>query len=112
MDLDLTCTVVVLTHSAQAMGLSGQMGTGYPHDANTIAWLKAHLHPVLGFPDLVRFSWETCSRQVCKAVQYGLCAAVRNGPVPLFCPPPPPHTHTPCVPPPLLDACCSLIGRP
>ena len=46
----------------QELGLSGEMGSGYPGDATTVAWLKANLHPVLGFPVLVRFSWETCNR--------------------------------------------------
>ncbi|KAG1672118.1 hypothetical protein FOA52_001705 [Chlamydomonas sp. UWO 241] len=53
-----------LTETQAAMGLTGKIGSGYPHDAATISWLKAHLHPVLGFPELVRFSWETASRML------------------------------------------------
>ncbi|PNH02011.1 Ribonuclease H2 subunit A [Tetrabaena socialis] len=44
------------------LGLTGEVGSGYPGDAATVAWLKQHLHPVFGFPPLVRHSWETCSR--------------------------------------------------
>ena len=36
-----------------------KMGTGYPADPDTKTWLKAHVHPVWGFPRLVRFSWQT-----------------------------------------------------
>ncbi len=45
----------------QLLGLTGEVGTGYPGDAATSAWLKAHVHPVLGFPPLVRHSWATCA---------------------------------------------------
>jgi hypothetical protein len=31
-------------------------------DAETKAWLVAHLHPLFGFPNLVRFSWGTTKR--------------------------------------------------
>ncbi|EFJ49302.1 hypothetical protein VOLCADRAFT_104408 [Volvox carteri f. nagariensis] len=48
----------------QALGLQGEVGTGYPGDATTVAWLKEHIHPVLGFPPLVRHSWETCARML------------------------------------------------
>ncbi|GAX85577.1 hypothetical protein CEUSTIGMA_g12992.t1 [Chlamydomonas eustigma] len=51
-----------LVETQKMMSLEGELGTGYPHDATTVAWLKKNLHPVLGFPDLVRFSWETCAR--------------------------------------------------
>jgi len=30
-------------------------------DPQTQAWLKSHLHPVFGFPSLVRFSWSTAA---------------------------------------------------
>lgn len=46
----------------QELGLAGEMGSGYPGDATTVAWLKANLHPVLGLPRIARFSWETCAR--------------------------------------------------
>jgi ribonuclease H2 subunit A len=34
-------------------------GCGYPGDKDAVSWLKRHLHPVFGFPTLVRFSWQT-----------------------------------------------------
>ncbi|RKP01766.1 hypothetical protein CXG81DRAFT_1600, partial [Caulochytrium protostelioides] len=47
------------------------MGSGYPGDPKTVAWLQAHRHPVFGFPDVVRFSWSTAAVQMDKA-----CVAV------------------------------------
>ncbi|KAF8606569.1 ribonuclease H2 subunit A [Ceratobasidium sp. AG-I] len=35
------------------------MGSGYPSDPNTKAWLKAICEPTFGFPSIVRFSWGT-----------------------------------------------------
>ncbi|EDR08506.1 uncharacterized protein LACBIDRAFT_173809 [Laccaria bicolor S238N-H82] len=35
------------------------LGSGYPSDPNTQAWLKGSVDPVFGFPKLVRFSWTT-----------------------------------------------------
>ncbi|CAE6461286.1 unnamed protein product [Rhizoctonia solani] len=35
------------------------MGSGYPSDPNTKAWLKAVCEPTFGFPSIVRFSWGT-----------------------------------------------------
>lgn len=32
-------------------------GCGYPGDKETQRWTKVNLHPVFGWPDLVRFSW-------------------------------------------------------
>ena len=32
-------------------------GCGYPGDKETQRWTKQNLHPVFGWPDLVRFSW-------------------------------------------------------
>ncbi len=46
----------------QSLGLTGELGSGYPGDPTTAAWLAAHVHPVWGFPALVRLSWETCAR--------------------------------------------------
>ncbi|KAF5326719.1 hypothetical protein D9619_004061 [Psilocybe cf. subviscida] len=35
------------------------LGSGYPSDPNTQAWLKTALNSVFGFPKIVRFSWTT-----------------------------------------------------
>ncbi|CDJ64668.1 ribonuclease hi large subunit, putative [Eimeria necatrix] len=34
-------------------------GTGYPGDRVTITFLKEYMDPVFGFPELVRWSWQT-----------------------------------------------------
>ncbi|KAL6753144.1 ribonuclease H-like domain-containing protein [Haematococcus lacustris] len=41
-----------------------KLGSGYPADPDTKAWLRTALHPVWGCaaPGLMRFSWETSSR--------------------------------------------------
>ncbi|KAF7424474.1 hypothetical protein PC9H_009781 [Pleurotus ostreatus] len=36
-----------------------ELGSGYPSDPKTQAWLKKTLEPTFGFPKLVRFSWGT-----------------------------------------------------
>jgi len=36
-----------------------RLGSGYPADPNTKAWIKNSLDPTFGFPSLVRFSWTT-----------------------------------------------------
>lgn len=39
----------------------GPLGSGYPADARTTAWLRAAMLPLLGWdPRVVRFSWQTC----------------------------------------------------
>ncbi|EAU85381.1 ribonuclease H2 subunit A [Coprinopsis cinerea okayama7 len=38
---------------------SKALGSGYPSDPNTQAWLKNAVDPVFGFPKIVRFSWST-----------------------------------------------------
>ena len=50
--------------AALAAGVAGgaALGSGYPADPDTKAWLAAALHPVFGFPDCVRFSWQTTVR--------------------------------------------------
>ncbi|XP_023575937.1 ribonuclease H2 subunit A isoform X2 [Octodon degus] len=39
--------------------LDADYGSGYPNDPKTKAWLRKHVEPVFGFPQLVRFSWRT-----------------------------------------------------
>lgn len=33
-------------------------------DPATKAWLEAAMHPLFGFPELTRFSWQTVSRML------------------------------------------------
>ncbi|KAF9003939.1 ribonuclease H-like domain-containing protein [Cyathus striatus] len=44
---------------SKAKQLKSEVGSGYPSDPNTQAWLKSSIEPVFGFPKLVRFSWTT-----------------------------------------------------
>lgn len=39
---------------------SSGLGSGYPSDPQTKAWLSSHMDPVFGYPTVVRFSWATC----------------------------------------------------
>ncbi|KAM8793863.1 ribonuclease H2 subunit A [Eudromia elegans] len=43
----------------QLDGLDPEYGSGYPNDPRTKRWLRRHLEPLFGFPQLVRFSWAT-----------------------------------------------------
>ncbi|KAM0749270.1 ribonuclease [Meredithblackwellia eburnea MCA 4105] len=36
-----------------------EFGSGYPSDPKTKAWLENNVDPVFGFPNIVRFSWQT-----------------------------------------------------
>ena len=57
---------------ADSLGRVGRlMGSGYPGDPLTKAWLVDHLDPVFGFPSVVRFSWQT-SRTLLKDKGYGV----------------------------------------
>ncbi|KAI0926112.1 hypothetical protein AcV5_008660 [Taiwanofungus camphoratus] len=38
---------------------SEDLGSGYPSDPKTQAWIKNSLEPTFGYPSLVRFSWTT-----------------------------------------------------
>lgn len=37
------------------------LGSGYPSDPKTKEWLAKNKHRVFGFPNLIRFSWQTCA---------------------------------------------------
>ncbi|KAJ1659613.1 hypothetical protein IWQ61_001334 [Dispira simplex] len=39
-------------------------GSGYTSDPYTVDWLKQHLDPVFGYPNLIRFSWSTCTKRL------------------------------------------------
>lgn len=54
-------------------GVSFEFGSGYPGDEKTITWLKKHMDPIFGFPDIVRFSWKTCETLIMEkvTVDYG-----------------------------------------
>ncbi len=38
-----------------------ELGSGYPSDPKTKSWLAKNRHKVFGFPNLIRFSWQTCT---------------------------------------------------
>ena len=38
---------------------SKDVGSGYPSDPKTKAWLESHLDRTFGYPKIVRFSWAT-----------------------------------------------------
>lgn len=64
-----TCTqdFILFPFLLQELGIPSnvKLGTGYPGDPDTRAWLKSNTHPLWGFnyPQMVRFSWETCTRR-------------------------------------------------
>tara|TARA_B100000524_G_scaffold348260_1_gene252231 strand:+ start:1568 stop:2470 length:903 start_codon:yes stop_codon:yes gene_type:complete len=39
------------------LGCDKNWGCGYPSDPLTKSWLKENMHPLFGFPNVVRFSW-------------------------------------------------------
>lgn len=41
---------------------NASMGSGYPADPACKQWLQDSVDPVFGFPDCVRFSWQTADR--------------------------------------------------
>lgn len=47
------------TNGASVGDWDHQMGSGYPSDPNTKAWLKRNIERTFGFPSVVRFSWAT-----------------------------------------------------
>lgn len=38
------------------------MGSGYPADPNTKKWLNKNLDAVMGYPNIVRYSWNTITK--------------------------------------------------
>ncbi|XP_026190019.1 ribonuclease H2 subunit A [Cyclospora cayetanensis] len=44
---------------AQGEAQEAVYGTGYPGDRITVAFLKDYMDPVFGFPEIVRWSWQT-----------------------------------------------------
>eukprot|EP00878_Enallax_costatus_P026973 GHUV01028990.1.p1 GENE.GHUV01028990.1~~GHUV01028990.1.p1 ORF type:complete len:202 (+),score=58.52 GHUV01028990.1:637-1242(+) len=57
-------TALVVEQEQLPESQKGSLGNGYPSDPVTQAWLSEHCDPVFGFPPLVRFSWETCTRML------------------------------------------------
>jgi ribonuclease H2 subunit A len=53
-----------LIASCKIEGLPSNTGSGYPGDPLTVQLLKSNIHRVLGFPKVVRFSWETVTRML------------------------------------------------
>ncbi|PWY97978.1 ribonuclease H-like protein [Testicularia cyperi] len=47
----------------------GPLGSGYPGDPNTVAYLKRTLDPVFGWPGIVRFSWATAKTMMDEKVK-------------------------------------------
>ena len=45
----------------QNLEFEDELGSGYPSDPKTKSWLAKNRHKVFGFPNLIRFSWQTCT---------------------------------------------------
>jgi len=52
-------------------------GCGYPGDKDTQRWMQSNLHPVFGYPDVVRFSWAPALERLEKNPQTYGATAVR-----------------------------------
>ncbi|KAI1316076.1 Ribonuclease H2 subunit A [Mortierella claussenii] len=50
----------IFAESGMEETISRQFGSGYPSDPKTVAWLKSSMDPIFGYPNIVRFSWQTC----------------------------------------------------
>jgi ribonuclease H2 subunit A len=61
-DTAIAAVQAQLQAAAAADSPAVALGTGYPGDPNTQAWLAGNLDRVFGFPRLVRFAWDTTAR--------------------------------------------------
>lgn len=50
------------TPKGTSLAFDRDFGSGYPSDPNTVKWLGRNMDKVFGFPEIVRFSWSSCSR--------------------------------------------------
>jgi hypothetical protein len=57
------CIPLHLSLCARGFSLRGLACLGMA-DAVTVQWLKQHLHPVFGWPAVVRFSWGTATHML------------------------------------------------
>lgn len=51
----------ILVRQLWYLDVHDELGSGYPSDPKTKAWLAKYRHKVFGYPNLIRFSWQTCT---------------------------------------------------
>jgi ribonuclease H2 subunit A len=49
----------VFEEKLEGIKFSRELGSGYPGDPKTKAWLRKSMDKVFGFPSVVRYSWKT-----------------------------------------------------
>lgn len=59
---DRAVAAAAKAEAARAPDAPAALGSGYPGDPDTKAYLERAIHPVFGYPALVRFSWATTVR--------------------------------------------------